>query len=663
MRAVRASAALLVPVMTRARMCRRVHRARSDRSTGAIARVVAATFAGSLLCLLWPTGTLGAVVLPDGFFAEPVLRVRAPTAIAFTPGDSLLVATKSGRLLLLRPGTKRPLTVLDLGHRICDQAERGLVGLAVDPDFRTNRFVYAFFTRRGSGCGHLAVSRVSRYVLRRDGRIDPTGERVLLDNIMSPRRHHVGGDLQFGKDGYLYISVGDGSCHYRTRRCGPLNSAAREEHVLLGKVLRVDRDGRAPPGNGTGTRCALTGRTRPGARCREIFATGLRNPFRMAFDPNAQDTRFFINDVGEQTWEEINLGRLHSDYGWNLREGRCPVGSVMGCGPAPPRLTDPLFTYWQPGYTRRGERGCEAITGGAFVPDGAWPEAFADDYLFADYVCGKIFRLEHEAGTYRAHDFASDLGPSSAVHLLFGPGPSGTMLYFTTLRPDGGGVWRIGYAPGNRRPVASASVDPRFGPAPLDVHFDAAKTTDPDGDDLVFSWDFGDGSSVETREPRVAHTYRLAGVYRAKLLVRDTLGARSDAHHIRVDVGNTPPRIRISGPHGYDLGETIVLRARAIDAEDGTVGRRRVTWNVVLHHEEHTHPYRGPLHGARIAFRAPVPGTLHDARTTHLRVHVRASDTTGLIGRAQRPLRPRNVTHLLGHGPRAAGSGSPTSAW
>ena len=129
-------------------------------------------------------------------------------------------------------------------------------------------------------------------------------------------------------------------------------------HVLLGKILRVDRDGRRRRSTAADRR-ARSPADPPGARCREIFATGLRNPFRMAFDPNAPGTRFFINDVGEQTWEEINRGRLDADYGWNLREGRCPVGSVRGCGPAPRGLTDPIFTYWQPGLraAREGLRG------------------------------------------------------------------------------------------------------------------------------------------------------------------------------------------------------------------------------------------------------------------------------------------------------------------
>ena len=411
---------------------------RFAKGPGVLRRPAASGLAALLVCLACCGEASAAVGLPEDFFAERVMRIEAPTAIAFTPDQALLVATKFGRLVLLEPGARQSRTVLDLRRRVCHQSERGLVGLAVDPRFRRNRFVYVYFTRRRFGCGNRAVNRVSRFVLRRNGQIDPASERVLLDKIMSPGRYHLGGDLQFGKDGYLYISVGDGVCHYRTHRCSSRNTAAREDNVLLGKILRVDRTGRAPRANGLGRRCALTGRTRRGARCREIYATGLRNPFRIAFDPNAARTRFFINDVREQTWEEINLGRLGADYGWNLREGRCPVGRARSC-PRPPRgLTDPIFTYRQPGRTRGRKKGCEAITGGAFVPRGAWPRAFRGDYLFADYVCGKIFRLKRVAGRYRAREFATGLGRSSAVHLRFGPGPSGTNALLHDAPRQGG---------------------------------------------------------------------------------------------------------------------------------------------------------------------------------------------------------------------------------
>ena len=615
---------------------------RGVRELGATCRRGAAWGLALLLCCFAYSGeALGAVRLPRDFFAERVLNIKAPTAMAFTPRHKLLVATKLGRLLLVDPAVRDAREMLDLRGRICRQGERGLVGLAVDPRFSRNRFLYVYFTHRRFGCGRRAVNRVSRFVLRRDGRIDPASERVLIDNIMAPGRYHVGGDLEFGKDGYLYVSVGDGMCHYRARRCGARNTAAREDHVLLGKILRVDRNGRAPRSNGGDRRCALTGRTRPGARCREIFATGLRNPFRMAFDPNAARARFFINDVGEQTWEEIDRGWLGADYGWNLREGRCRVGQVRRCGRRPRGLTDPIFAYWQPGRTRGREKGCEAITGGAFVPRGAWPKAFDGRYLFADYVCGKIFRLEQGAGRFRAREFATGLGGSSAVDLLFGPGPSGTMLYYTVLRPQGGGVWRIGYAPGNRRPTATATVKSRFGPAPFDVDFDARASSDPDGDRLVYVWDFGDGSGLETQEPVIPHRYLLAGVYHAILVVRDPQGAQSEPYRIRVDAGNSPPRIKIAGPRQYRFAQRIVLKAEAIDAEDGAIAGRRLTWEVVLHHEQHTHPHVGPLHGRSVTFRAPGKHSRQDATTMFLRVHVRAADSLGLAGRAKRDLQPR----------------------
>ena len=202
--------------------------------------------------------------------------------------------------------------------------------------------------------------------------------------------------------------------------------------------------------------------------------------------------------------------------------------------------------------------------------------------------------------------------------------------------------------------------EPPVGPAPLDVDFDARASSDPDGDassSCGTSATARPGDAGRPRRPPLPPRRRLSretpragppGPIRPVPHPRRR-GQHAAANHALRSASLRPRR-------------AIVLRAvRSTQKMACSAGD--VTWNVVLHHEEHTHPYGGPLHGARIAFRAPVPGTLHDARTTHLRVHVRASDTTGLIGRAQRPLRPRNVTRLLGHGPRAAGSGSPTSAW
>ena len=197
------------------------------------------------------------------------------------------------------------------------------------------------------------------------------------------------------------MSVGDGGCTGQ-KRCQYKNNASRERHVLLGKVLRVgvNPDGTTSipddnPFTGPGSgRCNVTGRTERGDDCRETFARGFRNPFRIAFDPDTPETttRFFINDVGGQRWEEIDEGQAGADYGWNLCEGRHDnpfrKGQVNCSGPV---YTPPIHEY------SHGS-GCRSITGGAFVLDGLWPAEYNDAYLFGDFICHKIFVLKPTGG-------------------------------------------------------------------------------------------------------------------------------------------------------------------------------------------------------------------------------------------------------------------------
>jgi hypothetical protein len=222
------------------------------------------------------------------------------------------------------------------------------------------------------------------------------------------------------------------------------------EHVLTGKILRITKDGGIPAGNpfqGAGTaRCNVTGQTTPGNRCQETFAWGLRNPFRIAFDPNEAGTRFFINDVGAGSWEEIDLGQPGVDYGWNCREGAHTFSASGACNPTPPGMVDPFFEYSHVGViSGTTATNCRSITGGAFVPDGLWP-GFDGAYLFADFICGWIFKLTESAGAWSATDFATALGGNSAVHLRFGPHGGSQALYYTTYA-GGGQVRRIAREP------------------------------------------------------------------------------------------------------------------------------------------------------------------------------------------------------------------------
>jgi glucose/arabinose dehydrogenase len=401
--------------------------------------------AGLVSVVVGPASPAGAAV-PPGFTDALVAQVPAPTALAFTPDRRMLVTSQGGTLRVVQGGTLLPTPALDLTGVICADFERGLLGVAVDPAFSANSFVYLYSTRRtGALCDSSAVNRLSRYVMSGN---TLSGEVVLLDNIPSPAGNHNGGDVQFGPDGMLYVSVGDGGCDYpggTPSGCGAQNDAARDRHVLLGKVLRIDRNGNVPPDNpftGAGTaRCATTGRTTAGLVCQETYAWGLRNPYRVAFDPNSPTPRLHINDVGQATWEEVDLGSPGADYGWNVREGHCATGSTTDCGPPPAGMTNPIFDYGR-------ADGCRSITGGAFVPQGVWPAPYGGRYLFADFACGKIFRLDPApGGGFTRTEFATGLGSNSVVHLAFGPWRSTQALYYTTYA-GGGQVRRVVYPAG-----------------------------------------------------------------------------------------------------------------------------------------------------------------------------------------------------------------------
>ncbi len=380
---------------------------------------------------------------PPEFSDTLVADVPSPTALAFTPDGRMLLTSQSGQLWVYQGGTLLATPALDLAAAdlICSGFERGLLGVALDPAFAANRSIYLFYTfKKHGGCESTAatspVNRVSRFVLADSNLIDLASEVVLLDNIPSFRLHNAG-DIQFGRDGYLYISVGDGGCDEGgDSGCANANDAARRQHVLLGKILRITRDGGIPPNNpfvGANTaRCNLTGRTAPGKQCQETFAWGLRNPFRIAFDPNAATTRFFINDVGQWTWEEINEGQPGADYGWNLREGHCAQGSMTACGPPPASITNPIFSCerWN----------CSAITGGAFVPQGLWSAEYDGAYLFGDYGRRTIFRLVPDGRGNTATVFARI--PGGVVHMAFGPHGGTQALYYTAYFDHGHGQVR-----------------------------------------------------------------------------------------------------------------------------------------------------------------------------------------------------------------------------
>ncbi len=604
---------------------------------------------------LAPVSTGQAGTVPPGFSDELVTTLPQPVGLAFTPDGRLLITTKPGLLRVYTNGTLVSPAALDLTASTCTDVERGLVGVAVDPQFTDNRFIYLYYTFKKYGTCDIdtatsPVNRVSRFVLGDDNHVDPLSEVVLVDGIPSRSGNHNAGDLEFGKDDYLYVSTGDGGCDFRgDSGCYPINDASRDLGGLSGKILRITRNGGIPTDNPyTGSdsdRCNVTGSTTVTRKCGEIYAWGLRNPFRFDFDPNSLQTRFFINDVGLATWEEIDLGGASLDYGWNVREGPCARASTTNCGPPPPGMTNPIYWY---DHTA----GCSSVTLSEFVPGNVWPDEYVGAYIYGDSVCGKMFTLRNQGGSYVGSEFGTDM--PNLINGVFGPsGQTEALYYISWVNFPNNQIRRIVFTGNtNRAPVARASASPSDGDLPLDVNFDATQSSDPDQDQLSYEWDFGDSSPTGSGG-QVTHTYTQEGTFTATLTVRDGRGGQ-DSATVRIDAGNNAPQPGISTPttsYLFRVGDQIILRGVAYDPEDGWLPDDSLSWRVERHHNTHTHPYLPPTQGNNVAIVAPPPEDLESAGNSYLDVYLTATDSRGLSTTVARQVPPHKVYLTFGTDP------------
>lgn len=373
------------------------------------------------------------------FQESPQNQTGYPSDLAWM-GKDLLMTTVEGRIFRFpnaQPGA--PVLALDISEHVGAGLEQGMLSVVADPKFAENRLVYVFYTRDAGGCAasfndpqpvtDKCFNRLSRFLVRPDGTIDPASERQLLRLPVGIPEHN-GADLEFGNDGFLYVLTGDGGHEVAE---GVMK--AQDLSNLHGKILRIRRNGKPAASNpfagANSERCAKTGSTAPNKTCAEIYAYGLRNPFRLAFDPNAQGTRFYLGDVGEATWEELNRGKAGANYGWPEREGPCPTGETTGCqGSEPPGFTRPIFAYPH-------SSGCSSITGGVFVPETSnWGGKYQGKYLYGDWICGKMFTLDvtpSPGSPMIAEEFAVGT-PFALTAMVFNP--KGTVLYYTNS--DGG---------------------------------------------------------------------------------------------------------------------------------------------------------------------------------------------------------------------------------
>ncbi len=320
----------------------------------------------------------GSVAKPAGFTLNStwITGLSSATAFAFAPDGRLFVCQQGGALRVVKNGSLLSTPFLSL--TVDSAGERGLLGIAFDPDFTNTRYLYVYYTVP-AGIGVSAHNRISRY--RADATtpdvVESGSESILADlPDLSSATNHNGGALHFGADGKLYAGVGENA-----------NSAhASDPNDPLGKLLRFNADGTIPSDNPyVGTNTGLG---------RAVWAYGLRNPFTFAVQPGTG--RIHINDVGQSTWEEVNLGTAQANYGWPSTEGPTNATGITG----------PLFAYGhssapagQPASTNTFLQGI-AIAGGAFYPTGGpFGTRYEGAYFFGEYGAGWIARMDLPNGT------------------------------------------------------------------------------------------------------------------------------------------------------------------------------------------------------------------------------------------------------------------------
>ncbi|MCY3904562.1 MAG: PQQ-dependent sugar dehydrogenase [Caldilineaceae bacterium] len=320
---------------------------------------------------------------PEIVLVETISGLKRPVDFADARDGSgrFYVVEQEGLVQLISDGVKSETPFLDIRERVNCCGERGLLGIAFPPDFANTRIFYVNYTTTLPGSLH---TRVSRFRLRDDAHLaDPDSEEIVLE-FFQPWANHNGGQLVFGPDGYLWIGTGDGGSG------GDPQDNGQKGATLLGKMLRIDvttptEDRYLIPADNpfVGNDEFLD----------EIWAYGLRNPWRYSFDRETGD--LYIADVGQNAWEEVSFqpadSRGGENYGWRFTEGLHCFNPAIGCSTVD--LTLPVAVY--------GRESGQSITGG-FVYRGADHPSLQGIYFFADYVSGRIWGLRRDGGHWEA---------------------------------------------------------------------------------------------------------------------------------------------------------------------------------------------------------------------------------------------------------------------
>ncbi|MFJ8733893.1 PQQ-dependent sugar dehydrogenase [Streptomyces bauhiniae] len=579
-------------------------------------------------------------------------EVGEPMSLAVLPDRSVLHTSRSGELRLTdAAGTTRTAGKL----AVYSHDEEGLQGVGVDPHFTDNRFVYLYYAppmdtppgdapETGTAADFApfdGVNRLSRFVLKTDGTLDTASEKKILE-VPTSRGIccHVGGDIDFDRDGNLYLSTGDDSNPFQSDGFTPIDERADRNPAfdaqrtagntndLRGKILRIkvqdDGSYTVPDGN---LFAPGTAKTRP-----EIYAMGFRNPFRFSVDK--ETGVLYVGDYGPDAGAadpargpggQVEFARVTGpgNFGWPYCTGKNDAyvdydfatktsGAAFDCAapknnsPHNTGLTDlpPAQTAWLPyddaSVPEFGDGSESPMGGPVYHYDPAldspvkFPEAYDGDFFAGEFGRRWIKRIETGADGAVQSINAFPWTGTQVMDMAFGPDGALYVLDYGTAwfgGDDNSALYRIENATDGHSPVAKAGADKTSGQAALKVRFSSAGTTDQDGDTLTHHWDFGDGTSSTAANP--THTYRQNGTYTATLTAKDPSG-RTGSAAVRVVVGNTAPTVTLQLPQDgqlFSFGDAVPFTVKVTDPEDGqNIDCSKVAVHFILGHDTHGHP-------------------------------------------------------------------------